>query len=274
MTKLSERTKSINPTDRKLLRKTIYRTLSLSSYFFEKLQALSYLNAMMPFVNHYNKDKDKRIAAYKRHWELFNTTPSVGSYITGISASMEKRAAEDPNFDTSVINATKTSIMGPLASMGDFIFWGALRAISLSIGIAFALQGSILGAILHLLIFNIPASFVRYYGGIIGFTEGTEFLTKAVNSGVVNFITRAMTILGLIMVGALTCVAVQVPVPDFVAFGNLVSIQSFLDGLLPCLIPLGLVFGSFALNKKGINGLWIMLGMIALCLLLSFFGVI
>ncbi len=47
--------------------------------------------------------------------------------------------------------------MGPLAGIGDSFIWGTLRIIATGIGISLARQGNILGPILFLLVFNIPA---------------------------------------------------------------------------------------------------------------------
>ena len=49
---------------------------------------------------------------------------------------------KNPNYDTKSINAVKASLMGPLASIGDSIFWGTLKIIATGIGVSFAAAGS------------------------------------------------------------------------------------------------------------------------------------
>ena len=105
-------------------------------YCWEKMQALSFLYTMIPVINKYYPDKEDRIEGYKRHWELFNTTPSVSGFITGLAASMEKQGAEDPNFDKSSISAVKSSLMGPFAGIGDSIFQSTWRVISMGVGLS------------------------------------------------------------------------------------------------------------------------------------------
>lgn len=164
----------ISADDSKMVRQVAYRSLSMSApYCWEKMQALNYLRTMIPVINRYNESKEERIEGYKRHWELFNTTPTVSGFISGLSASMEKQASEDKNFDRASINAVKTSLMGPLAGIGDSIFQSTWRVISTGIAIGFAQQGNILGPILFLLIYNIPATIVRYLGPYIGFGLGS-----------------------------------------------------------------------------------------------------
>lgn len=265
----------IDKTDRKLLRKTCFRTLSLSASFtYDKMQGLGFLRAMIPFINHYNKTDEKRIEAYKRQWTTFNTTPTVGTYISGISAAMEKKVAQDESFNTDTIEATKSSLMAPVASIGDFLCWGTLRVIALAVGIALALQGSILGVLLHLIIFNIPTTLVRYYGSIIGFTEGTSFMTKLADSSIMNFVNKAGSILSLMMVGALTFTICKINIPFTFVFDRAqTTIPAFLDSIFPGLLGLGLVFGCFGLLKKGVKNVWILASMLAISLIGAFFGI-
>ncbi len=46
-------------------------------------------------------------------------------------------------FDVTAIDSIKTSLMGPLAGIGDSFFWGTLRLIATGVGTSFALQGNI-----------------------------------------------------------------------------------------------------------------------------------
>ena len=109
--------------ENKMCRQIAMRSCTMSApYCWEKMQALAFLYTMIPVINKYYPEKEDRIEGYKRHWELFNTTPSVSGFITGLAASMEKQGAEDPNFDKSSISAVKSSLMGPFAGIGDSIF--------------------------------------------------------------------------------------------------------------------------------------------------------
>lgn len=57
---------------------------------------------------------------------------------------MEESNARNEDFDTSSINNVKVALMGPLAGIGDSMFWGTLRVIATGIGTSLAMQGSIL----------------------------------------------------------------------------------------------------------------------------------
>ena len=51
--------------------------------------------------------------------ELYNVTMYISTLPLGITAAMEEKNAEDPNFDTTSISAVKTAFMGPLSGIGD-----------------------------------------------------------------------------------------------------------------------------------------------------------
>ena len=55
--------------------------------------------------------------------ELYNVTPAISTFPLGISAAMEEKNAEDPEFDTTSINNVKTAFMGPLSGIGDAMYW-------------------------------------------------------------------------------------------------------------------------------------------------------
>ena len=59
---------------------------------------------------------------------------------------MEEENAKNPDdFDTSTITSIKTALMGPLAGIGDSMFWGTLLVIGIGGGASLAKEGNILG---------------------------------------------------------------------------------------------------------------------------------
>lgn len=258
----------ITPAESKMLGKVFRRTLSLSAtYNYERMQGLGYVYAMIPVIDEYYMDEQDKIDAYKRHFELFNTTPTVGGFITGLTSSMEREAVADPNFDKSSINAIKISLMGPFAGIGDSIFQGSLRVISLGVGISLAATGNPLGILLHLLIYNIPATFVRYYGVFVGFGLGGKFIKTATESGLLGKITKAATTVGLMTVGAMSCTMVKFDIGAVLNMeGTEIVIQDILDSIFPKILPLLLVFLCYKAINKGVKPILIMV-------LLMIFGV-
>lgn len=257
MTRKSTLTKE----DKKMCRSMFWRTMTLSStYNYETMQALGFMYAMMPAINRFYKTEEERAAALKRHNELFNTTPTMGGIITGLVASMEKEASVSEEFDTSSISAIKVALMGPFAGIGDSLFWGSLRVISLGVGIGLAQTGSILGAIMHLLIFNIPAHIVRYFGVFLGYELGGSFMKTASESGIMGKLTKGAGIVGLMTVGAMACTMTSFKIEKvFTIQGSELAVQGILDAIFPNLLPLLLTFVCYKAVKKNVNPAIIML---------------
>ncbi len=247
--------KKMLPEDKAMLNKVFWRTMTLSStYNYERMQGLGYLYTMIPVINRYYTDEEARKDAYLRHFKIFNTTPTMAGFITGLTASMEKEAAELKDFDTTAINAVKVSLMGPLAGIGDSIFWGSLRIVSLGVGISLCAAGNPLGILLHLLIFNIPATFIRYYGVRFGFNMGSSLLQTASETGIIGKITKAAQIVGLMTVGAMTVTMVKLPIGLVMNFeGSEVVVQKILDQIFPSLLPILFTFICFKAVDKGIK---------------------
>lgn len=146
----------------KLMAKVARRSHQVGSvYTWEKFQAMGYLWVMIPVINALYDKKEDRIEGYKRHYELFNTNPVVGGFVTGLSTAMELQCSQEPNFDKASIGAVKTSLMGPFAGIGDSIFQSTWRVITMGIGLSMAKDGNILGPIVFLILFNLLAEPVR-----------------------------------------------------------------------------------------------------------------
>lgn len=68
--------------------------------------------------------------------------------------------------------------MGPLAGIGDSVFWGTLRPLAGGIACSLALTGNLFAPFLFLLLFNIPNVLVRYFGCHWGYNSGMKALNR------------------------------------------------------------------------------------------------
>ena len=272
---MTEKNKTVTtPEDKKMLNSVFWRTMTLSaSWNYETQQALGYTYAMLPVLRRFYPDKEKRVEAMKRHHVLFNTTPTMGGMITGLSASMEKKASEDPEFDTSSINTVKVALMGPFAGIGDSIFQGTLRVITLGIGISLAATGNIFGAILHVLLYNVLAHLVRYYGVTKSYEMGEQLMSNMSESGLMGKLTKAASIVGMMTVGAMAVTMTNFTIDKvWVIQGSEIVVQSILDSIFPHLLPLLLTFGCYKAVKKGVSPALLMLILIVVGTLGKFVG--
>jgi PTS system mannose-specific IID component/fructoselysine and glucoselysine-specific PTS system IID component len=89
---------------------------------------------------------------------------------------------------------------------------GALKVIAAGMGIYFAQQGSLLGPILALLVYNLPNK-VRWYGLKLGYRAGTTWLMRIYQSGLMDRVTYIASIVGLMVVGAMTASMIDITTP-------------------------------------------------------------
>ena len=247
------------------------------SWNYERMQALGYCFAMVPVIKRlYTGDERKQ--ALKRHLEFFNTQPFVTAPILGVTAAMEEQKANGADIDDGAINGLKIGLMGPLAGVGDPIFWGTLRPVAAALGASIALTGSVLGPILFFLIFNIVRLAIRYYGVSYGYSKGTTIVADMAG-GKLQKLTEGASILGLFIMGALVNRWTTINIPLVVskitqADGKVVTttIQTILDSLLPGLLPLLATFACMKLLKMKVNAIWIIFGIFILGILFYSLG--
>ena len=177
--------KSTKKLTKKDLRSVMWRHYQLlGSFNYERQMSLGYAWAMTPVIKRlYGDNDDEMQKGFQRHLEFFNCSASTSPIILGISCAMEEQNANSEDFDASSINSVKTALMGPLAGIGDSMFWGTLRVIGVGVGAPLAVKGSILGPILYFLINVIPSELLRWFGFKLGYQGGNKFLAEASESG-------------------------------------------------------------------------------------------
>ncbi len=243
----------------------------LGSFNSERMEGLGFLYAVMPSIKRIWKDDEKGYKeAMHRHIAAFNMTVAPSPLVMGMTVAMEEKAKEDPNFDTSSINAIKVSLMGPLSGIGDTFFWGIFKVLACSIGASFAAEGSIMGPIMLLLVFNIPNFLTRYYGLKIGYTNGTNILDKLNDSNQMHLFTYVAGIVGVASIGCMVAAWIGISTPlTFTIAGSQIVVQEYLDQICPQLLSLTatlLIYQQLKKNKIGIMQLILIIVVIAFAL--------
>lgn len=240
---------------------------------YERMGNVGFCFSMYPVLKKLYPDKKDLAATMKRHLTLYQTSHYLATFQMGITAAMEEENAQDADFDTDSIGAVKTALMGPIAGIGDSLFWGTIKVIATGIGCSLALQGNILGPILFLLIFNIPAYLCRWFGVFLGYKMGRESMAKIVESGLMKVVMEVASIMGIMVVGGMTMDMTSINFVTQIGSGEEAStIQDLLNGIVPGL-PVLLLFGvTYWLLKKKVNPLLIMLIMLVLGIAGAFFG--
>jgi len=257
------------------LRTLFFRYFALQSAFsFERMQTLGWTWSLQSLLKKLYPKKEDFVAALKRHLTFFNTEPAMGSFIIGTVVSLEERRAQGEEVSDEAINSVKASLMGPFAGIGDSLIQGTVRFVAAGIGIAFAQQGSILGPILFILLFNAVNMGVRWYGLHYSYRMGQRLLSDL---GALQFqrILDGGAIVALMVVGALVGKWLSFTTPIAYTLGeSTLKLQDTLDKILPKMLPLAATLLVVWLLRKGWSPLKIMLLLVVIGLVGGYFKIL
>lgn len=262
-----------NPTAKKLtqgdVRSVFLRSnLLQGSWNFERMQALGFCYSMVPVIRRlYPENNDDRKRAIKRHLEFFNTHPYVAAPILGVTMAMEEQRANGADIDDGAINGIKVGLMGPLAGVGDPIFWGTIRPVFAALGAGIAMTGGLFSPIIFFVLFNLVRLLTLYYGVAYGYKKGID-IVQDIGGGFLQKLTEGASILGLFVMGALVNKWTHVDIPVMVSsienpvtkVVDIKTVQDILNDLMPGLVPLLLTFACMWLLRHKVNPLWIIIG--------------
>ena len=256
----------------------IRSTFLLGSFNFERMQSIGFAVSMIPAIKRFYTKKEDQAEALTRHLEFFNTQPWVASSIMGVTAAMEREKAAGNDIDEAAITNVKVGLMGPLAGVGDPIFWGTARIVLAALGASLAVTGNILGPLLFFFGLTAIRWATRWYGFKYGYEKGTQIVTEA-GGNTLQKITQGASVMGLFVMGALVYrwTSVNIPLP-LTSYKNQagamvdVTVQSVLNDLLPGLASLGLCFLCMWLLKKKVNAIWLIFALFAVGILGSYLG--
>lgn len=256
---------------KKILNKVFWRTqASQFAHNYERMQSLSLTYCFNPVLEELYKDapKEERVHALQRHLEYFNTHPLAIPFILGISAALEETTTEDQK--DSVV-AIKTSLMGPFAGLGDSMLNLTWYPIAGSIGASMCVgNGSLIGPLVMFIMINALYWPIKYFGIHWGYSKGMQLIE---NGGVKIFdrLSNLANVLGVMVVGGLIPSTVKLATGLQFKFseGDPLVIQTQLDKVMPCILPVLLTFICYKLIKKGQgkNTAKVILGLIVVALL-------
>ena len=252
-------------------------TFLLGSFNFERMQSIGFAVSMIPAIKRFYTKKEDQAEALTRHLEFFNTQPWVASSIMGVTAAMEREKAAGKDIDEAAITNVKVGLMGPLAGVGDPIYWGTARIVLAALGASLAVTGNILGPLLFFFGLTAIRWATRWYGFKYGYEKGTQIVGEA-GGNTLQKITQGASVMGLFVMGSLvyrwTTINIPLKLTEYEQNGKNVevTVQSMMDQLLPGLAALALCFLCMWLLRKRVNAIWIIFGLFAVGIAGSYLG--
>lgn len=227
--------------------------MSHLSYNYQRMQAGGFASMMGPLLKKlYPNDHAEVVAGLKRHMMFFNTEPRWGAVIHGIVIALEEQKAKGGDIDESTIIDLKSSLMGPLAGIGDTISGALYKPVVLGICLGWAAAGSIMGPIVF------ACAMLGYDYTITrlsikkGYQLGTTAVTSILEGGLFKKLTTFFSIMGLFVLGIMVCKFITV---DFawvpVLGGKEIVIKDMMDKIVPKILPLAITIVSWQAIMRG-----------------------
>lgn len=173
-----------------------------ASWNFERMQNVGWAYAMIPALKKLYKTKEDRAQALKRHLEFFNTHPYLASPVLGVTLTLEEEKAAGRDIDNAAIQGVKIGMMGPLAGVGDPIFWGTLRPVLGAFAASLALSENWMGPIIFFLAWNIIRMAFLWYSQEFGYVQGGN-IAQNLAGGLMQKLTQGASVLGMFIMGVL-----------------------------------------------------------------------
>ncbi|MDO5564187.1 MAG: PTS system mannose/fructose/sorbose family transporter subunit IID [Eubacteriales bacterium] len=280
--------------EKKLSNKTLNKSF-LNWFFFngcsqqaESMLGMAFGQSMAPVIKELYEDKEDRKEALKRHITLFNTESQVGSICNGIVCALEEAKANG-KCTIEVINSVKVALIGPTSAIGDSLWVATIIPILLTICLSISQsnsQMSWLGAIVYMIVYPIGTFCLSKYLFKLGYKSGLDGMQSLMANGKLDRLTQSMTILGLLVTGALTAsfvsfsLPIQVVKDVFDATTNttipnvvLFNADNMLNNIFPKLLPLLLTLGVYYLySKKKFSPIKLMLIIFIIAIVLTWVG--
>ena len=195
--------------------------------------------------------------ALERNAAFFNITVQLAPFVGGITIAMEEGVAKG-KVDPKAINDVKAALMGPLSG----------------VGISMCQAGNLAGPLVFLLIYNIPAFWLRVVGIRYGYEMGTSLLDRAEKSGIMEKVLAAAGIVGIMVIGSMTkdMFGAELAI-GFGAGDDATTLQAVLDGIMPGMVGLGFMWLYYWLLGKKISPSVLVLGTMLLGVILVYFGI-
>ena len=286
-------------------------TFLQGSWNYERMQNGGWAYSMIPALKKLYTTKEDRAAALKRHLEFFNTHPYLAAPILGVTLALEEERANGAPVDDVAINGVKVGMMGPLAGVGDPVFWFTARPIIGALGASLAISGNIVGPILFFVLWNVLRIAFLWYTQEFGYRAGSK-ITDDLSGGLLQKVTRGAAMMGMFVLGALIerwvnikfiPVVSKTPVQkggyidwDHIPSGakgikevltqwnmgkgmsldkiKVTTLQDNLDQLIPGLAALLLTFLCMWLLKKKVSPIWIIIGIFVVGVLFHVWGIL
>lgn len=238
---------------------------------YGKMQGYGYLTTMLPVIEKlYGDDTEAMDKALLAHSQFFNCTPHMAHLVLGMDIAIEEQEGISA---IETVSSLKTSLMGPLSGIGDTVFAMMNSVIFGSIAATMAADGNVTGVIIWEVWYMFALFVIRPFLFNLGYKQGTNLV--GLYSDKLKNITKAISVLGLIVVGSMIASMVTLNLGTVGLFSTSLDLQvNLFDKILPKL-PQALLAVSlyWLVGKVNLTTTKLILIVIILSILFSVTGI-
>lgn len=259
----------------------------------ESMLGMAFGQSMAPVIDELYDNKEEKAAALRRHITLFNTESQVGSVCNGIAIGMEEQLANGVG-SPEAIQEAKVALIGPTSAIGDSLWVATIIPLLLTICLTISSSMTTapwFGPVLYMVIYPIGTYLLSWKIFQLGYKAGLDGVQRFMASGQLDKMMRAVTVLGLLVVGALTASFVTCSLNIDIKTATKVfdeatkaykdatisvfNLDKLLDTVFPKIVPLALTVFVYRLyTKKNWKPIAIMLFILILAAVLTAIGYI
>lgn len=256
-----------------------YQLRYLTCCNLENWHGNCYAYDMIPLYKKYY-DKDGQREGMLRMFDFINTEQTTASVLWGILVGMEEQKALGKPVSDEMIRTVKSSLMGPLAGVGDSLVQATILPLLTTIAISLTGAGDVLSP-LGVILFIIATPILLWAYARVLFNNGYALGKDAVSTlmgTAMDRIKTAVQLFGIIVIGALSASYVKLSTPlSFAASADAtpVVLQDVINGIFPNLLSLLLVIGCwYLLSKKGMSVTKVIFGLMGIVVVLGLIGIL
>ena len=225
----------------------------------------------------YKDDPEEMKNAFDRHSTYYNTNPYTGAIVWVLIYILEKKRAQNKEaVSAESIQNMKMALMGPLAAIGDTLFQGSLGTIIAAMVMGMAQEGNFMAPFLYVAIFMLIFAGGKWFFLYMAYTKGEEFVTSLLETDMFSRLEEVISIAGLMMMGCLASTTIKFNLNWIINIGGVETNiqQGIFDKLLPGVLPLCILFGCFHFLNKRVAPTKIIYGLMIICVVLSYLGIV
>ncbi|SEJ29631.1 PTS system, D-glucosaminate-specific IID component [Propionispira arboris] len=250
--------------------------MSHLAYNYQRMQAGGFASMMGPILKKLYPDKPEEvIAGLKRHMMFFNTEPRWGAVIHGIVIALEEQKAKGSDIDEMAIVDLKSSLMGPLAGIGDTISGGLYKPCVLGICLGWAATGSFMGPVMFVACMLGYDLIITHLTIRKGYKLGTSAITSILEGGLFKKLTTFFSIMGLFVLGIMVCKFITI---DFswvpVLGGKEIVVKDLMNQIVPKALPLLITLAAWKAIMRGVKVVYVLLALFVFALVGGALGII